>query len=165
MALQPHRGMNQVVMDDLRGLSLPECVLYEDDIPGLGDRVGGIGFIRIHKSQNIIWTVVALNDLKDNYCIHHDDTKMALRRTETSTEHNVKGALFFTCNEQISPDDQRVCGYNIYPNYPQQRFIIERDHQADPARRPCQVINTPRLVQQDLIQKRLEDRARNNNRR
>lgn len=54
MAQQPHRGMNQVIMDDLVGLTLDECHAREDEIPGVGDRVGGIGFVRINNARNVM---------------------------------------------------------------------------------------------------------------
>lgn len=71
--------------------------------------------------------MVAANDFAPRFCKHHVNTEMALRKASETTVHYVKGVFFFTCNEEISSDDHRTCGYNIYPNYPQQRYIIERE--------------------------------------
>lgn len=78
-----------MVIGELRGLTLQECLEREEEIPGAGDRVGGIGFVRVHKSQNIMWTMVAANDLVPRFCPDHGDTEMALRRTDRITVHNM----------------------------------------------------------------------------
>lgn len=133
---QPVRNMIRQVLNELHGLTIDEEEEREEDIAGAGDRVGGVGYVRINNSRDILWTVVACNDLSPRKCWHHDE-EMALRKTATSSEFNLEGALFFVCNQPLTDTDMRGCRYNnLYPEYPQQRFIIERDHQADVTLRP-----------------------------
>lgn len=125
--LKPIRNP-QYMVRDLRALPVDEINRWEDEYPCPGNRVGGIGLVRVQNTKEVNWVYIRCNDVILENCPRHPDIEMSLERVLQTSNRNLQDTVFMRCNEGIATSDEGLpvgCGFNVYFVYRQDKLLRE----------------------------------------
>jgi hypothetical protein len=133
----PIEGMNTQPIRGLRALTRDQVnVHYDEPRTAPGERVGGVGIVRVEGAEDNSWIVVSMNAMPAIVCGRHHQP-MRLYKVNTAGV-NPETAAFYKCLKPLkrpNPDGtQAQCGANLYPEYPSAQ--LDRELAAEPPHRP-----------------------------
>lgn len=91
-----------------------------------GIRFGGVVLIRVEGMAILGYGFVAGNDNLGELYPRHNLT-MAIERVRQDTNHNIKNAFYYFCNEiEVVNGVNILCAENMYPQFPNSILLIHR---------------------------------------
>lgn len=123
--------MQKQVFPDLKALTKWEVLVRQfERCNKVGSRGGGVGLMRVDRTNNYIWVIVAINDLLPKNCPDCENhPNMELMLTTEYRAPNCSNAVFCKCTRLVDRDQSPQ---NIYPIYPYENMRAEMGSRNEP---------------------------------